>query len=215
MGALVPARYTPGTRQVHRRRRCQPRDSSNQVTVTAFPAARAPEKHGGRRADTRGCTPDSAARQAGTRRGRGPSVAVRGTPTVTPTARQARTPSAICTLSRSRAADERWAVRASHRSAPHLRASRAVGAMTSSRASQSTNTHGVVLLIPPALSRCLRLSGARVRCCIALPQCPGRRALSRFCRAVRGTGSARWRRLGPPPRARGRQRCGTRPAGAR
>jgi len=32
IGALVPARYTPGTRQVHRRRRCQPCDSSNQVT---------------------------------------------------------------------------------------------------------------------------------------------------------------------------------------
>ena len=29
---------------------------------TAFPAARAPGKHRGRRADTRGCTPDSAAR---------------------------------------------------------------------------------------------------------------------------------------------------------
>jgi hypothetical protein len=32
IGALVPARYTPGTRQVHRRRRCQSCDNSNQVT---------------------------------------------------------------------------------------------------------------------------------------------------------------------------------------
>jgi hypothetical protein len=32
IGAFVPARYTPGTRQLHRRRRCQPCDSSHPVT---------------------------------------------------------------------------------------------------------------------------------------------------------------------------------------
>ena len=62
---------------------------------TAFPAARAPGKHRGRRADTGRCTPDSAARQAGTSRLRGPSVAVRGNPAGTPTVPAARTPSAM------------------------------------------------------------------------------------------------------------------------
>jgi hypothetical protein len=43
----------------------------------------------------RGSTPDSAARQAGTSRLRGPSVAVRGNPAGTPTVPAARTPSAM------------------------------------------------------------------------------------------------------------------------
>ncbi len=42
IGALVPARYTPGTRQVHRRRRCQPCDSSNPVTPNSSARRRHP-----------------------------------------------------------------------------------------------------------------------------------------------------------------------------
>ena len=144
IGALVPARYTPGTRQVHRRRRCQPCDSSNQVTPNSSskttpsphgcpgPSNPADERSGqprplcpsGKVSRSPGPLPQSSAhrlpgrprsgktrgapgghtgmharlgggRQAGTRSWHGPSVAVREKPTVTPTARQARPPSAI------------------------------------------------------------------------------------------------------------------------
>ena len=144
IGALVPVRYTPGTRQVHRRRRCQPCDSSNQVTPNSSskttpsphgcpgPSNPADERSGqprplcpsGKVSRSPGPLPQSSAhrlpgrprsgktrgalgghtgmharlgggRQAGTRSWHGPSVAARGKPTVTPTARQARPPSAI------------------------------------------------------------------------------------------------------------------------
>jgi hypothetical protein len=49
-----------------------------------------------RRTDTGNAPRLSDARQAGTRHQHGPSVAVRGKPTVSPTALTARTPSAIC-----------------------------------------------------------------------------------------------------------------------
>ncbi len=64
------------------------------IRAPAFPAALVPGNHAGR-ADTRMHARLGGARQARTRRQRGPSVVVRGKPTVTPTARQARTPSAI------------------------------------------------------------------------------------------------------------------------